>query len=146
MAVPAGLKVEVQGEKEFKSQINNLNRATKAYKAELDALKSSFDKNTTAEEKAKRTREGLKTAIEQQKQKIDGLKKSLEQATAQGNVSEDTLLRMRTAIANATTELNGMEQELGSLPTKLQLTAAKLQSLARSVMRRHRSGRTSVLL
>ena len=45
MPVNIGPKIELQGEKEFKAAITNVTTATKTYKAEVDALKSSFDKS-----------------------------------------------------------------------------------------------------
>lgn len=124
MSVNIGPKIELQGEKEFKSQITNVTTATKSYKAELEAAKSAIDKNASAEEKAKKTREALTTAIDKQKAKVDQLKSAVDQAEASGNVSENTLNRAKTALANATIELNKMEQELDSIPSKVNESAS----------------------
>lgn len=124
MAQKIAAKLELQGEKEFKAAITNVTTATKSYKAELEAAKSAIDKNASAEEKAKKTREALTTAIDKQKAKVDQLKSAVDQAEASGNVSENTLNRAKTALANATIELNKMEQELDSIPSKVNESAS----------------------
>lgn len=129
MSVNIGPKIELQGEKGFKAQITNVTTATKTYKAEVEALKSSFDKTTSAEEKAKKTREALTTAIDKQKQKVESLKTAVEQAEAAGNTSENTLNRAKTALANATAELNRMQTELDALPNKWQIAGDKIKSV-----------------
>lgn len=127
MATDAKIKVGVEGEKEYKAQITNIKNETKAWRSELDALKSSFDSSASAQEKNAKTREHLTSAIDAQKAKIETLKTSLEQASQAEGVSENTTLRMRTAIAEATTQLNAMQQELDSLPTKTELAAQKFK-------------------
>jgi len=129
----AGIKVEVKGEKEFRSAITNINTATKTYKAELDALTSSFDKNASAMEKTKAKREALTSAIEKQKQKIEEMKSALEKAEAAGGVSETTLNRAKTAIANATTELNSMEAELRSLPSSIEIVGQAWETAGQKI-------------
>lgn len=133
MAQNIGPKIELQGEKEFKSAITNATTAVKTYKAELEAAKSAIDKDSSAQEKNKAKREALKTAIDQQKAKIEQLKSAISQADSAGVTSENTINRAKTALANATTELNRMQQELASLPNRWQEVGASIEAAGKKI-------------
>lgn len=133
MAENIGPKIGLQGEKEFKAAITNVTTATKTYKSEVDALKSSFDKSTTAQEKVKKKREALTTAIDKQKRKIDQLKSAIDKAEASGNTSENTINRAKTALANAETQLNNMQTELNELPSSTALVGQAWQQAGEKI-------------
>ena len=133
MPVNIGPKIELQGEKEFKAAITNVTTATRTYKAEVDALSSSFNKSTSAQEKVKQKREALNTAIDKQKSKIEQLKSAIDQAEASGSASENTINRAKTALANAESQLNSMEAELQSLPNSIQLVGQAWETAGQKI-------------
>lgn len=133
MAENIGPKIGLQGEKEFKKEITNVTTATKAYKAEVDALTSSFDKSTTAQEKVKKKREALTTAIEKQKAKVDQLKDAIDKAESSGSASENTINKAKTALANAETQLNNMQNELNDLPSSLTVVGQQWENVGSKI-------------
>ena len=52
MAVNIGPKIGIDGEAQFRKEINNLIQQQKTLSSEMKAVTSAFDKNTSAEEKS----------------------------------------------------------------------------------------------
>ena len=77
MADNFGLKIGVEGEKEFKSALYNINQSFKVLGSEMKLVEYQFSKNdNSAEALAARTKT-LTTQIDAQKQKIEMLQKAL---------------------------------------------------------------------
>lgn len=78
----------------------------------MKAVTSSFDKNTSAEQKATSQTKVLNAQIENQKKRVEALSEMVARsAQATGEDSTQTL-KWKEALNNATAELNGMEGNL----------------------------------
>lgn len=65
-----GLKIGLEGEKEFKSQLNEINQSFKVLGSEMKLVESQFDKNDNSAQALTARNEVLEKSIEAQKGKI----------------------------------------------------------------------------
>lgn len=129
MAVDIGPRIGIDGEKEYRQEINNIITQAKTLSSEMKAVTSSFDKNTSAEEKATRTSEVLTKQIETQEKRVDLLREMLDKSReATGDNSNETL-KWQQAVNNATAELNGMRNKLSDLNGGLNDTEQDLKDV-----------------
>ena len=80
MADNFGLKIGLEGEKEFKKSLSEINSAFKVLGSEMKLVESQFDKNDTSVSALTARNEVLNKAIEAQKQKIETLRAALQNA------------------------------------------------------------------
>ena len=73
MAVNIGPRIGIDGEAEYRRQINEITQAQKALAAEMIATESAFDKNGKAQKNSGEKAKNLTKQIELQKKKVDQL-------------------------------------------------------------------------
>lgn len=112
MAVDIGPKIGIQGEREFREQINQTNQALKTLAAEGKAVTSSFNDETDAEKKAAAQKDVLSRQIETQKDKLALLEKGLKESAQMYGEADTRTMKWQQAVHEATAKLNGMEKEL----------------------------------
>lgn len=115
MAVDIGPKIGIQGEREFRNQIQQINQSMKTLAAEGEAVASAFDDNTTAEKKATAQKELLNRQIETQKDKLALLERGLNESAKMYGEADSRTLKWQQAVHEATATLNNMERELSEL-------------------------------
>lgn len=113
MAVDIGPRIGIDGEAEFRKQINNITEQVKTFGSEMKVLASSVDDSADAESTFAQKNSVLTKAIEAQQQKIDLLQKGLKEAADQFGESDTKTLKWQQAVNKATAELNKMQSELG---------------------------------
>ena len=119
MAVSIGPKLGIDGEAEYRKQINQIIQQAKTLKSEMDAVASSFTKETTAEEKNRATKAVLTKQIEAQEQKTKLLAHMVEEAAkATGENSTETL-KWKDQLNKATAELGKMNRQMEDLDDSL---------------------------
>jgi len=77
-----GLKIGLEGEKQFKSQLQDINRVFKVLGSEMKLVSSEFDKNDASVQALAARNEVLQKSIEAQKSKIEVLRSALQNAVA----------------------------------------------------------------
>ena len=101
MPVSIGPRIQVDGEEEYRQQINSIIQQSETLDAELKAMAAAFDENATAEEKARASTANLNEQLDLAKKRTelvrDMTKKSAE---ATGENSSETL-KWRQALAAA---------------------------------------------
>lgn len=112
MAVNIGPKIGIDGEAQFRKEINNLIQQQKTLSSEMKAVTSAFDKNTSAEEKSSATSKVLTQQIEVQKNRIQQLNDMLDKSTQKFGENDTRTLKWKEAVNSATAELNKMERQL----------------------------------
>jgi phage-related minor tail protein len=70
MAENFGLKIGLEGEKEFKSQLAEINQSFKVLGSEMKLVDSQFDKNDNSVDALTAKNQVLEKSIDSQKQKI----------------------------------------------------------------------------
>ena len=112
MAVNIGPRIGIDGEAEYRKQMQNIIQQAKTLDAEMKKVTASFDKNTTAEEKAKAVGEVLQKQIEVQKKRVEELQKGLEESTKKYGESDTATLKWKEALNAAEANLAKMEKGL----------------------------------
>lgn len=114
MAVNIGPRIGIDGEAEYRKQLNNIIQQAKTLDSEMRAVTSSFDKNTSAQEKNTKTGEVLQKQIAVQERRIDELRKGLAAAADKYGENATETLKWREALNDATTSLNRMQNGMSS--------------------------------
>lgn len=116
MAVNIGPKIGIDGEAQFRKEIQNVTQQIKTLKSEMGETESAFSKNTTAMEKARAKSQNLTSQIEAQKTRVEQLNTMVREAADKYGEADTKTLKWKQALAEANTELNNMESELKELP------------------------------
>lgn len=119
MAVNIGPKIGIDGEAEFRKEINDLIQQQKTLASEMKAVTSAFDKNDKSQENLEGQSRVLTKQIETQEQKIQKLKKGLEAATNQFGEADSRTQKWQQAVNEATADLNGMSRALDNVGNDL---------------------------
>jgi len=112
MADDFGLKIGLDGEKEFKKALSDINQSFKVLGSEMKVVQSQFDKNDNSVEALTARNQVLNKEIEAQKQKIETLRSALENASSSFGENDRRTQNWQIQLNNATAALNDMEREL----------------------------------
>ena len=112
MADNFGLKIGVEGEKEFKNALRDINQSFKVLGSEMKLVSSEFDKNDKSVQAVAARNEVLNKSIDTQKEKISALEAALKNASESFGENDRRTQNWAIQLNNAKAELNGMEREL----------------------------------
>ena len=112
MADNFGLKIGLEGEKEFKKALADINQSFKVLGSEMKVVQSQFDKNDDSVEALTARNQVLGKEIDVQKKKIETLRKALENASTSFGENDRRTQQWQIQLNNAQAALNNMEREL----------------------------------
>ena len=112
MADNFGLKIGLEGEKEFKKALADINQSFKVLGSEMKVVQSQFDKNDDSVEALTARNQVLGKEIDTQKKKIETLRKALENASTSFGENDRRTQQWQIQLNNAQASLNNMEREL----------------------------------
>lgn len=112
MADNFGLKIGLEGEKEFKKALSEINQSFKVLGSEMKVVTSQFDKNDKSVEALTARNQVLNKEIETQKKKIETLRAALSNAAESFGENDRRTQNWQIQLNNATAALNDMEREL----------------------------------
>ena len=112
MADNFGLRIGVEGEKEFKKALAEINQSFKVLGSEMNLVASQFDKQDKSVEAITARNRVLNKEIDTQKQKIGTLEQALANATASFGENDRCTQQWQIQLNNARAALNDMEKEL----------------------------------
>lgn len=112
MADNFGLKIGIEGEKEFKSALSDINQSFKVLGSEMQLVTSQFDKNDKSVQALASLNEVLNKEIDAQKNKIETLRAALQNASESFGENDRRTQNWQIQLNKAQAELNGMEREL----------------------------------
>ncbi len=124
-----GLKMGLEGEREFKKSLAEINNSFKVLGSEMKLVDSQFDKNDKSTEALTARSEVLNKEIDSQKQKIETLRSALTNAAESFGENDRRTQSWQIQLNNAQAALNGICQRQpcrkGGLPDMpgFQLTA-----------------------
>ena len=104
MPVSIGPRIQVDGEEKYRQQISQIIQQTKTLDAEMGALTASFDKDATAQEKARQSSELLNKQLEAAREQTRLVREMTEKATEAKGADDRATLKWREALANAEAE------------------------------------------
>ena len=112
MANNFGLKIGVEGEKEFKKALAEINQNFKVLGSEMKLVSSQFDKNDKSVQALSARNNVLNKEIEAQKQKIETLRSALQNASDSFGEPDRRTQSWQIQLNNAEAALNDMERKL----------------------------------
>lgn len=112
MAVNIGPKIGIDGEAKYRSELNKIIQQQKTLQAEMNAVTSSFTKNTTAEEKNAAVSKILSEQVKIQRERVEQLSAMLQKSAEKYGENDTKTLKWKEAVNSATAELNKMENQL----------------------------------
>lgn len=127
MADNMGIKLGVEGEKDFKNALADINRNFRVLGSEMKLVSSQFDKNDTSVEALSSRNKVPNKEITAQKQKIETLKSALDNATTSFGENDKRTQNWQVQLNNAKSALKGMERELKENNKALKIPKVKWQ-------------------
>lgn len=113
MPVDIGPKIGIDGEAEFRKELNNINQQLRTLGSEMKAVTSAFDDNENSQEKLTAQSEVLTKQIDAQEKKVEQLRKGLEASAEKYGENDSKTLKWSQAVNDATSELNRLKKQLG---------------------------------
>ena len=107
-----GPKLSIDGYSDYKKQIDNLIAQAGSLDAEMKAVTSAFDENTSAQEQSARKGEVLQKQLDAQQERVRLLAEIVEKATEEYGENDTAVLKWKTALSQAQAEANGLEKEI----------------------------------
>lgn len=120
MPVDIGPRIGIDGEPEFRKELNRIIQQARTLDSEMKAVSSSFDDATDAQDKLEAQTKTLNKQIDNQSQRVEMLEKALEEARKTFGDNATQTLRWEQALNDARTSLNGMRSRLSSLGDELE--------------------------
>lgn len=112
MADDFGLRIGLEGEKEFKKALSDINQSFRVLGSEMRLVDSEFDRNDKSVEALTARNQVLNREIEAQKQKIETLRAALDNAAESFGENDRRTQNWQMQLNNAQAELNAMERSL----------------------------------
>lgn len=112
MADNFGLKIGVEGEKEFKNALRDINQSFKVLGSEMNLVSSQFDKQDKSIQALTSRNQVLNKEIDTQKDKISTLEKALSNAATSFGENDKRTQAWQIQLNNANADLNKMQREL----------------------------------
>lgn len=132
-----GPKISVEGEKEYRQQMQNIIARQKEYAAELKSTTASMDENTSAEQRASSVAAVLRKQIAAKTEAISAQNLVLQKAVLKYGESSTEASKLRTSIYNTNAELLNLkgrlhdaENGLGEFASKADDAKGSLDGLA----------------
>lgn len=107
-----GLKIGLEGEREFKRAITDINREMRVLGSEMKLAASAFAKNETSAASLTAKNQVLAKEIEAQKSKVETLRAALDNAASSFGENDSRTKNWQIQLNNAQATLNGFESEL----------------------------------
>ncbi len=133
MADSFGLKLGIEGEKEFKKSLAEINQSFKVLGSEMKLVSSQFDKNDNSVQALSARNMVLNKEIDAQKQKIETLRQALANASESFGETDRRTQSWQIQLNNAEASLNGMERELNSNNSALEQAKTDIEGTEKSL-------------
>lgn len=116
------LKIGLEGEKEFKKSLAEINNSFKVLGSEMKSVDSQFDKNDKSTEVLTARNQVLNKEIDSQKQKIETHRSALANAAESFGENDRRTQSRQIQLNNAQAALNGIDRKLSSNNSALEKT------------------------
>lgn len=130
MAVNIGPKIGIEGEAQYRKQINDIITQAKTLSTEMKKLESSFEHEGKSIKENNEKKKLLNEQIDVQKRRVQELNNMLEQSKQRYGENSTQTQRWQQAVNNAETELNNLQHTLDNMPTSLQVVGNKMQEVS----------------
>lgn len=111
MAVDIGPKIGIDGEAEFRKELNNINQQIRTLGSEMKAVTSAFETGDDAEKNLAEQTRVLNAQIDAQEKKLAQLQKGLAKSAEYYGEADTKTLKWKQAVNEATAELNRLKKQ-----------------------------------
>lgn len=118
-----GPRIGIEGEKEFRQQIKNINDAYKAMEAETRAVTAAFEANGDEQGKLEAMSRQLEKQIDLQKQKMEALQDAVNKASAKYEENSIEATRLRGALYDTQATITTLQNRLKDCEQSLENAA-----------------------
>lgn len=132
MADNFGLKIGVEGEREFKRALSEINQSFRVLGSEMTLVTSQFDKNDKSIQSVTARNAVLNKEIDAQKEKIATLKAALDNAASSFGENDRRTQNWQIQLNKAQAQLNDMERELEQSAVEANNLGEELDNSAKS--------------
>ena len=129
MAVNIGPKIGIEGEAEYRKQINSIIQQSKILSSEMKALTTSFDKNGKSLADNAKQHQLLQKQIANQETKLKQLSQMLQESKQKFGENAQQTQKWQQAVNEAQAELNQLKSQLDALPSSLDIISAKMATM-----------------
>ncbi len=112
MAYDIGPKIGIEGEKEYRDAIKQINQTIKTLDTEMAAVTSAYDKNDKSAENLTGQNKVLNKQIEAQRKKLKKVKDMLAASAKETGENSEQTQKWQAVVNTATAKLNKMERQL----------------------------------
>jgi len=112
MAQNIGPRIGIEGEAEYRRQMQNIIQQTKTYQAAVKEAQSALDRNASSQQKASARAKELTRAIEAQRKQVEYCQNMLNASKELYGENATQTLKWEQALHNANTQLNELNQQL----------------------------------
>lgn len=112
MATSIGVKLGIDGEAEYRKQLNNIVQTTKTLDKQLAEVASAFDDEADAMEKNSRETELLQQKAEKLTEEVEMMQRMVDAAAEKYGESSTECQKWEQSLAQAQTELNNTNSEI----------------------------------
>ena len=106
MATNIGPKIGIDGEKQFRSELNSIGQQLRTLNTEMKAVTTAFDANDSSQKKLAAQSDVLTRQLSLQEQQVTEIQKALDYAKANYAENSNEVQRWQQALNNATADLN----------------------------------------
>lgn len=111
MATNIGPKIGIDGEAEYRKQINQIIQQAKTLDSEMRVVTSAFSAETSEQEKSAKTGKIVADQMKNQQERVRLLSDMLQKSAEKYGENDTKTLKWKEALNNATAELNSMQKE-----------------------------------
>lgn len=115
MVVNIGPKIGIDGEAQFRKELNNIIQQSKTLESEMKAVTSQFDANDNSQEKLSAQSEILTKQMELQQKRVEMLQRGVKAATDQFGDADSRTQKWKQALYEATTQMNNAKKSADTL-------------------------------
>jgi len=126
-----GLKIGVEGEKEFKKALADINQSFKVLGSEMKLVESEFDKQDKSVAALTARNEVLGKQIDEQKNRIGTLEQALANAAESFGENDRRTQAWAVQLNNAKADLNNLQRELSSNEKSLETLGGEMDEAER---------------
>lgn len=133
MPVNIGPKIGIDGEKEFRQNLNSISQQLKTLGTEMKAVTSAFDANDKSQENLANQSQVLTKQLSLQEKRIEEIQKALDHARANYDENSNEVQRWQQAMNNAVAELNKTRSQLSKVQSEMDGTEDSTKDLTEAL-------------
>lgn len=127
MATNIGPKIGIDGEKQFRSELNSIGQQLRTLNTEMKAVTTAFDANESSQKRLATQSDVLTRQLSLQEQQVTEIQKALDYAKTNYAENSNEVQRWQQALNNATADLNRTKAGIEAVNNEMKNTSVVSQ-------------------